>query len=79
MGYPTSKIVLFVCVFIEVRITKFFLDQMSCSPQCHVLFLHKRSDINIRRMDGVIKIAFVIISLVCYYFSRKNSVTFICS
>lgn len=51
---------------------------MACSLGCHILFLHRQSDIN-TLVYGVIKIAFVIISLVCCYFSHKKSVTFILS
>lgn len=56
-----------------------FLVQMTCSLGCHILFLHRKSDINIFGMYGVIKIALVMISLVCCYFSHKKSVTFILS
>lgn len=43
------------------------------------IFLPRKSDINSLSMDGVIKIAFVIIFLVCLYFFHKKSVIFILS
>lgn len=52
---------------------------MVCRLVCHVLFLHRKSDSNILSMYRVIKIAFVIIFLVCYYFSHEKSITFVLS
>lgn len=46
---------------------------------CQLLSLHRNNDINILSMYAVIKIAFVIISLVGCYFSHKKSVTFVLS
>lgn len=58
---------------------KIFLIQMTCNLGCHILLLHRKSDINTSSMYGVIKIAFVIISLVCCSSSHKKSVTFVLS
>lgn len=75
MKYPTLETILFVLCFLfhfRMGIMKVFLTQI------YIFFCIERV-ILISSVYGVIKIAFVIIFLMCLYFFHKKSVIFILS
>lgn len=57
---------------------KELLTKSVCSLKCYISLLH-RGGINTLSMYRDVKIAFIIMSLACCYFTHKKSVTLISS